>query len=269
MRLVFLRHGEKAQTAEGQADQEVPLTQRGREEADARGEGLGLKPDRAIVYGSSRGRSLETAYRTLFGKDPDVSGAADLDSIRDVVSDHLRVGKKEKVDDRLNFNWEGSAAFKTAAEKAYKQDKRLVPWMVEESDALVEAEGDLSSVSYTRAAANIAELIVRYVDASDRLPANADLQRVFGSHNSILESFLAKVYEKTQGVEARDEFVQKLASPNGFDYLEGFEVRVLDNDPLGEYALLCGDEQLTLDRGVLEQILVDRQELDARIQSAV
>ena len=47
-----------------------------------------------------------------------------------------------------------------------------------------------------------------------------------------MESFLAKVIEKTMGIKERDNFVKAL-NDQGFDYAEGFEIDI-KNKELGE-----------------------------------
>ena len=58
------------------------------------------------------------------------------------------------------------------------------------------------------------------------------MKRFFGSHQGVLESFLAKLIEKTKGIEERNKFVEVLNN-QGFDFAEGFEVDI-KNKELGE-----------------------------------
>ena len=45
----------------------------------------------------------------------------------------------------------------------------------------------------------------------------------------MLESFLAKLIEKTKGIKERDRFVQALNN-QGFDYAEGFDVEIRNKE---------------------------------------
>ena len=55
------------------------------------------------------------------------------------------------------------------------------------------------------------------------------MKRFFGSHQGVLESFLAKLIEKTKGIEERNKFVEVLNN-QGFDYAERFEVDIKNKE---------------------------------------
>ena len=63
---------------------------------------------------------------------------------------------------------------------------------------------------------------------SDKTKNYSDtLERFMGTHQTVPESFLAKVIEKTRGVEERDRFIE-LLDKKGFDYTEGFDLKILN-----------------------------------------
>ena len=105
-------------------------------------------------------------------------------------------------------------------------------WMVEESDALAKKNLDKHGSTYIRMARNVAEIIQNYARSAKRFDqlvgekkALDTMQRFLGTHQSVGESFLARLVEKTCGREERDQFLKAVGGA-GFDFVEGFQVEI-------------------------------------------
>jgi hypothetical protein len=88
-------------------------------------------------------------------------------------------------------------------------------------------------MTYTKTAARVASVFLDLVNApvSDEERAafkkgHEPMVDMFAcSHGGVLETFLAKVIEKTQGVERRNNFIASL-NPDGFENVQGLEIDV-------------------------------------------
>ncbi len=107
-------------------------------------------------------------------------------------------------------------------------------FIVEKSDGLAKEFGDEKGDTYSRMAGRIAEIIEKYIKIAPRWNElvqdeekdyKETLKRYFGTHQGVVETFLAKVIEKTKGVEERNAFVVAL-DKQGFGFAEGINIKI-------------------------------------------
>lgn len=215
--LHFMRHSIKAKAAEGMTDHQVPLTPEGRELAAKKFEAP-LDMRFAHVAGSSRLRTHETAV-TAATQDPEANPT------------DLGLGKMRSKDG-LDFVVDEESEYGKRIEEFFTTGRGM-SFLVHESDSLAQESGDTTSSTYSRMAANIAQIIYRNFKAASRgasmleqseHPENElnDFERVLATHATIQESFLLKVVEKMKGETARDELLS-IIGESGFGYTEGFD----------------------------------------------
>lgn len=243
----FFRHDEKESAIPGEPakpDEEVRLTQKGRIHAKAQATLENIR--QAVAFGSPRKRAQETAALHMAGAQDNITGLEDLDELKYKLTpvpavEGVTVGSKLMVDQRLNFILEGDSEYSKAANKAFTEG-RLMKFLVEESDVLATETGDVVNSTYTKMAASIASVVEKYLMIAPRFDKlvetspkgyENEMQRFFGTHQSIGESFLAKIIEKTDGVEERDRFVKALKN-KGFGFSEGFEIDIVTPENGGE-----------------------------------
>jgi hypothetical protein len=235
--LHFFRHSEK-EKAPGKSDKDIRLSPRGRELAKEKAVDTNLS--QAVAFGSSRERTHETAFLVMAGEDDEITGEETLEELRTKIKKHVPVGSKIGVDERLNFFLDESTELGKKARAAFSGGEYL-KFIVEQSDRLAKELDDKTNSTYGRQAAAVARIILKYVGIiprwekilqDDSAKKYSDtLERFFGSHQGVLESFLAKVIEITEGADRRDEFVAVLGN-QGFDYVEGFNVEISQNEPM-------------------------------------
>jgi len=277
--LEFFRHGNKARV--DVPDHEIPLSEKGRAQADAKGQELHPQVDVALGWGSPRLRSQETAYRVMLA-DNDISADMSLEDMRAKVKEEMGgVGKKMIEDERLNFTVDGVVG--KAAEKAYGEG-RYLEWLLKESNALAQETKDTGSSVAIRLASNISEICKRYLDAGknfNRLVAGTNkyesqgnqLERYLGTHQGVMESFVAKVLEKTKGTEERDRFFAAVGAA-GFAETQGVKVEIKNHGGeqhlVFEYPVKEGEETkketVQFDQGVLDDIINERKAFETLIQ---
>ncbi len=106
--------------------------------------------------------------------------------------------------------------------------------IIEDSDRVALATGDTSGAAYSNKAAQIAQIIEKYIKIAPRWNKlvqektnkyTENLERYLGTHQGMQESFLAKIIEKTKGLEERNKFLASVGD-TGFDYIEGFETDI-------------------------------------------
>ncbi|MEY2664611.1 MAG: hypothetical protein RIT04_419 [Candidatus Parcubacteria bacterium] len=235
--LHFFRHDEK----EGDPlknDYDIELSPKGREGAKAQAQETNL--EQAMAFGSPRKRTQETAGFIMAGADAGITGNESLDELRAKIDGDIEYGSKIAVDPKLNFDMEGDTEYVKEAMTAYKAGT-LIPFLIEKSDELALETGDTVSSTYSRMAASIAGIIKKYIGVAPRwndLVKDEQkgyepiLERFLGTHQSMQESFLAKLLEVTKGTEERDRFAQVIGG-KGFGYSEGFEVEIVtkEGDP--------------------------------------
>ncbi|MEI6650108.1 MAG: hypothetical protein WCL23_01590 [Candidatus Moraniibacteriota bacterium] len=261
-RLSFFRHGDKAKPAEGQTADSVLLSEKGRGEAVA-ASNPETNVRQSIAFGSTKPRAEQTAAFKMAGSEDAITGDETLDELKakfdaalaqeavdaGVVSQEALDngfelnGKKTGVDSRLDFALDMKGEYGTAMVKSIGE-KRYLSFLIEQSDALAEQLGNTTDSRYSDFVSNIAEVLVKYAKVEknwDQLVAQdafrvasgkeskgytETLERFFGSHQGIGESFLAKLIETTKGVEERNAFVESLGNV-GFGDVEGFTVDIM------------------------------------------
>ena len=232
--LSFFRHGEKKNDRE-KSDFDIELTEEGKRQAVEKSEDG--NPEQSVAFGSPRARAQETAAFVMAGSEEAITGEESLDELRGKLDKGLDKGSKVGVDERLNFDLDIETPYGEKAFESFKNGEYL-KFLVEQSDQLAEKLSDGAGFTYSRGASNIASMIDKYVKVAKRWDELANdeskeysdtLERFFGTHMGVNEAFLAKLIEKTKGVEERDEFVQVLGG-HGFDFTEGFEVEILNKD---------------------------------------
>ncbi|MFH1089842.1 MAG: histidine phosphatase family protein [Candidatus Uhrbacteria bacterium] len=235
--LHFFRHSEK-EKAPGKSDKDIRLSPHGRELAKQKANETNLS--QAVAFGSPRERTHETALLAMTGNRDEITGNETLEELRDKIDAELAVGSKLGVDNRLDFTFDESGALFQEALAAVKRNEYL-KFIVEQSDQRAKDLNDEIGSTYSRQAAAVSEIILKYIGIVPRWEKilkvdsakkySDTLERFFGSHQGVLESFLAKVIELTEGEERRDEFVTVLDN-QGFDYVEGFNVEISQNEPM-------------------------------------
>ena len=230
--LSFFRHGEK-ENNKSKSDFDIELTPTGKKQAVDKSATKNI--EQSVAFGSPRARAQETAAFVMSGKREEIAGDESLEELREKLNTGLNKGSKIAIDKRLDFTLDGSSEYKEKAYTAFKKGEWL-RFLVEKSDNLAEEIGDETSFTYSRGASSIASIIEKYIKIAKRWDElvqdeqkeySDTLERFFGTHQGVNESFLAKVIEITKGMEERDKFVQILNN-QGFDFTEGFEVGILN-----------------------------------------
>lgn len=239
--LHLMRHDEREKLLPGQEDSVSPLTSKGRKHVHSES-----SPEtnirQSVAFGSPRIRAQETAARAMTGGLEEITGEESFDELKQKLDQEFKdgLGSKIGVDARLDSVQDRNTPYGERMVQAYREN-RFLEALVQESDDLAVELGDDSGVTYTRGAQNVAQIIEKYLNIAprwDKLVNNSDsdysdtLERFFGSHQGLFESFLAKVLEKLKGVEERDRFVRALKG-SGFDYSEGYNVEILNHGDAG------------------------------------
>lgn len=234
--LFFRRHDEKEKDTT-KSDEEVRLTPAGK--IHAKEEAWQDDISQSMAFGSSRKRTRETAGLIMSGKLEEITGTETLEELKEKLDKDLplKSGSKIRVDDRLNFEADSNSNYVKKAIEAIKKGEYL-KFLVEKSDESAKEENDSKSSTYTKQAQNIASIFEKYYGIAphfnelvqDKNKNYEDtMKRFLGSSQGVLESFLAKLIEKTKGIEERDKFVQALNN-QGFDYAEGFDVEIKNKE---------------------------------------
>ncbi len=278
--LEFFRHGNKEKMAG--PDEHVILSEKGRVQAMEKGKEISPQPEVSLAFGSPRIRTQDTAYRIMLSGE-DITPDMSLEDIKSRVSDELGGDHVKKMiqDDRLNFALVGETDKEGV--KAYGEG-RYLDWMIKDSDAVAKKYQDLTSAVFTRQAAGIAELCKRYIVAGgnfNRLVATTNkyeqfgnqLERYLGTHQGVVESFVAKVVTETQGLEERDRFLAA-AGVVGFAETQGIKVEINNHGqeqtitftyPVKE-GEVASNHTVTFGVDVLDKIIADREAFDADIK---
>lgn len=198
---------------------------------------FGADNPHSVAFGSPQKRSQETALLAMSGKNLDTELVTNYTSVAELeqaVNEETGIeqrgyGSKLGIRDNLNFKFEGPIMDQI---KQAMKDKRYFEWLATEADTSIKP-GDEKNWNLNRQAGNIAAEILKYVQVGknfDKLveqkPEVGDkLDRFLGSHSGVLESFLARVVEKTHGQAEREKFVKVI--PDAFDYFEGFTAEII------------------------------------------
>lgn len=229
--LSFFRHGEKEDN-KSKSDLDIELTEAGKKQAVEKSDTKDI--DQSLAFGSPRIRAQETAAFVMSGGEDNVTGEESLEELKEKLGEVLSVGTRVGIDKRLDFNVDFGSEYGKIALEYFKKGEYL-KFLVEQSDRLAEETRD-EGFTYLRGASNIASIIDKYIRvakrwdelAQDKQKGYSDtLERFFGTHLGVNESFLAKIIEETKGIEERDKFVLTLDN-QGFDFTEGFNVEILN-----------------------------------------
>lgn len=215
--LHFMRHSIKEKAPE-KSDTDILLSPAGRELAAKKFENP-TDMRFAHVVGSPRVRTHETGA-VAATQNPETNPA------------DLGIGKV-RVDEALDFKVDERDEYGRRLYEAFAAGEYL-SFLLNESDALAKEKGDTESSTYSRMAADVANIIYRNFKAASRgasileqseHPENEpnDFQRILATHGGIQESFLLKAVEKLKGVAERDKLFA-LIGGNAFDVTEGFDV---------------------------------------------
>lgn len=272
--LEFMRHGEKDpnKTEPIQTDEEVRLTEKGRKMAQDKGKEFDPQSEVSLAWGSPKQRTQETALHAML---PEISENATLEEMKEIIKEEQKVGKKIAEDSRLSFTLEGPAGKEML--QAFKEGKYL-QFLIESSDKRAIELGDKISSTYFRYAGNIAEILNRYTKVGDnfnKIASSKDdyekfgnqLERYLVTHQGVAEGFVAKVLEKTQGAEKRDEFINSVGG--GFKETEGIHVEINNKGDEQEisitYSLNGNKETVKIDKELLEEIIEDRKMFEKEV----
>ncbi|MFA6908417.1 MAG: hypothetical protein WC289_00855 [Patescibacteria group bacterium] len=234
--LHFTRHGEKEKDP-NKSNRERLMTAKGRQQAIEKGKKREGRHDAAMAFGSHVVRSQQVAgYEMAIAQGrTDITGDETLEELKAKLDQDLEYGHRVGEDKRLGFDFYDKE-YERITDEAYDK-KQGLKFVVEESDQLAEKMGDSKSISYSRAASNIAQVVEKYIkiaptfntlvsDSEKREQYGDTMERFMGSHAGVIDCFLAKVVEKIKGVEERDALVRALGN-QGFDETEGFEVDIV------------------------------------------
>lgn len=284
IRLEFFRHDEKEEpTTAGPRpdDEKVRLTSEGRKHATEAGAQKRPQADMAVAYGSPRKRSMETAVRHMLANEVSITDDMTLEEIEKEIRKHVKVGSKQKVTEKLDFNFEGTQEYHDEFYRHYLQNHDSLYFLVEESDNLVDRTNDTQSTAYSRAAGNIAELVKHYFKVlpnweriteqskkkEEYQKKGSELQCFLCSHQGVLECFLLKIIEKNEGKEAALNFIKNLEDKNGFGYSEGFSLVVKRQEDKTIGFVQFGHKEWQVDEEMLDQLIEERNELNEKIEA--
>jgi len=272
--LEFMRHGKKEDSKE-KSNEDLLLTEEGRVQAHKKGEKLNPQTEVSVAWGSPKKRTQETAAHVMLANE-EINPKASLEEMEEAIAKELKVGKKVIKDERLDFDLSGPEGKEMMA--AFKEGKYL-PFLVEKSDQRAIELGDKVSSTYTRYAGNIAEIIGRYAQIGDnfnRIASKTDkyekfgdkLERYLASHQGVVEGFVAKVLEKTEGKEKRDEFIASVGG--GFKETQGISVEIINKgneQKIGiTYEINGNKETLEIDKKLLDDIVEERKLFEKEVE---
>ncbi len=278
--LEFMRHGEKEPNKEEpkKAEKEIRLTKKGRTQAAEKGKGLNPQSEVSLAWGGPKKRTQETALRVMLANEEKIDPDVSLEEMEEIIAEELKEGKKLKEDEKLNFDLSGLEGKELLA--AFMEGKYL-PFLIESSDKRAIETGDIKSSTYSRYAGNIAEIISRYAKIGNnfnRIVSKTDkyekfgnqLERYLGSHQGVVEGFVAKVLEKTQGKEKRDEFIKSVGG--GFKETQGIRVEIansgIEQKILITYNINGNAETLDIGKDIIEEIIQERKEFEQKVKEA-
>jgi len=268
--LEFLRHGEKEKA--DKPENEIRLTEKGRQKATARGKEIKPQTEAAVGFASLRKRAQETAGRVTLAASESITDTTTLEEMEDLISQELKVGKKIVGDNRLDFQQDRTSPYGQKHLAAFKAG-RIMDFMVNESDNLAKELQDPEAFSYSRIAANIAEILKKYLRVGNNferiIEKNPDkysaysnqLERYFGTHQTVGESFIAKLLEDTQGTQARDQYLKEVGG-SGVAELQGFQVEIVNENGKQTATIHAKTSEkqwdIPIDEKTLEQIITQR-----------
>jgi hypothetical protein len=231
--LEFFRHGKKEKAQPGQSDKEVSLTDEGKEEARASAKTEDIS--QAVAFGSGFLRAEQQAAYRMAGKAKPLTGKETPTELKKIIDGELKFGTKVANDERLGFNIDKNTPYGKAAYEAFGGGKWM-EFLIDKSDQIARECGDGESSTYSSMAAGVAKIVDKYGKIAPRFDSlvrekgyNDEMKRFFGSHQGVLESFLAKVIEKTKGREELVQFV-KAVNNQGFGFGVGFKIEIVNQE---------------------------------------
>ena len=272
IRLECIRHDDHDST---KPDEKSRLNAKGREHATESGKDRSPNSKGGFIYASPRERTLETAAREFFTKEDWISRDTSLEEILDHIM--LPVGMKYKISELLNYKTDAHPEYEEIFYKHYKGDKDVLEFIYKDSDDLVKRLNDIEDCSYSRFAANLAKLIYRYIkildnwnrvylNKKDELGEQNEIQRFLGTHSMVLDSFLLKIIEKSDGRAAVKKFINELPSKNGIVGLgDGFSIILKQINNETTINICYKDNSWNVTPELIEDIIKDREELDSII----
>lgn len=279
IRLEFLRHDQREPATKEQGDGDSLLTREGRRHAKEIGQIKSPNPNIGLVYGSPRVRAQETAMRQLFAGEEWLDESTSAPEMNKRIGSQLSYGKKVVVSDKLDFRTNVNPKFAEIYGKHYSVTKDTVPFLYYESDRLVRELKDAGDYSYTRLAANVADMIKKYIKVlpqwkkilennSEKYKGVNELQRFLGTHSTVCESFLLKIIEKTEGGDAAKKFIDDLPDKNGIDFSDGISVVIVLKDEAVVVRVSFHDKVWVVGENIIDEIVQDRVKLDDEISSS-
>lgn len=236
IKLHIFRHNDK-ENDKTKTDHEIRLSPAGRKNAKSLASPSTIL-EQAMAFGSPRKRTQETAGLMMAGARPEITGEETHEELLGILNTGRAYGSKVAADERLNFEMPESGPYFEDSMAAYKSGN-LLRWVIEESDAKYKEYGVEGKIlSYSIQARQIAQIIQKYLGILPRwkeLVQDQDknysdtLERFMGTHQTVSESFLAKVIELTRGVEERELFLQAVGNA-GFGFSEGYDIDIEDNN---------------------------------------
>jgi len=275
--LEFMRHGKRIDDTT-KPNEELILSEEGRLQAHKKGEELNPQTEVSVAWGSPKKRTQETATHSMLANE-EIDPKASLEEMEEAIAKELKVGKKIIEDERLDFDLSGPEGKEMIA--AFKEGKYL-QFVVEKSDQRAIELGDKVSSTYTRYAGNIAEIIDRYAQIGNnfnRIASKTDkyekfgnqLERYLASHQGVVEGFIMKVLEKTEGKEKRDEFIKSVGG--GFKETQGIHIEIINKgneQAIGiTYEINGNKETLEIDKKLLEEIIKERRIFEEQVDKNV
>jgi hypothetical protein len=231
--LHFFRHSIKGPTPENGEEPRTRLSAEGKSLAVQRAY-KDVLHSQAVAFGSSRDRAQETAGFVMAGSSKKITGEETLEELKEKLNSELNVGSKIGVTEELNFTDDPSTPVGKFLGEAIARGEYLKA-IVEDSDRIALETGDTSGATYSKKAAQMAQVLLKYVSIAPRWHKlvqeksnqyQPTLERYMGTHQGMQESFLAKVIEKTKGLDERNAFL-KAVGDQGFDFIEGFETDII------------------------------------------
>lgn len=234
--LHLFRHGEK-ENDKTKSDTTIELTDAGKLYAQS----LSIADtdmSQSMAFGSPRNRALGTAGLVMAGSQDGITGTENSEELKQKLDEGREYGTKLLIDPRLNFELPPAGPYFDGLMAAFKGGTYL-KYVVEQSDARAKELGfENHSTTYSNQVSRIAEIVRKYIKTLPRWESlvkdetkdyKPKMERFFGTHQSISESFLAKVIELTKGVAERDVFVSAIGN-QGFGFAEGYDVEITTGD---------------------------------------
>ncbi len=230
--LNFFRHGDK-ESDKSKSDLEIELTKAGGKEAAAKSKTKSI--EQSLALGSARNRAQQTAGLVMAGRSERITGEESLAELKIKLDQELKVGSKIGIDKRLDFIMDMNRPYDQELMVAFKKGEFL-PFLFNDSDQLAKAEDLKEGMTYSGTASEIAKIVAKYLKiaprwdqlvADDKKKYSKIMERYLGSHQGVVETFLAKVIEKTKGVEERNNF-QAVLNNQGFGFVEGYQVQIIN-----------------------------------------